>query len=306
MKFDPTIHHRRSIRLQGYDYRQAGGYFVTIVTQGREMLFGEVVNGEMELNPAGEMIVRWWLELPNKFPNVNVDIFMPMPNHFHGVIFILAGETADVPVGGDRAGADLVGADLVGANPRVGPANYANDSASPGDFPVNRGGHAGPPLRPAFESRPNAPLSQMIQWFKTMTTNEYIRGVKQLGWKPFDRRLWQRNYPAPRSLRGTNTSFATNPNWTASSVTSNPTRRGGLTITKTPPNETPRGLVTRRAFSYPFHKDIALLFCSFVIAFLISHNGFSAPKRLNNHRLSWRERDYFVLAFRFSFLQITA
>ena len=54
MKFDPKIHHRRSIRLKGYDYRQAGGYFVTMVTQGRDALFGEVVNGEMILNAAGK------------------------------------------------------------------------------------------------------------------------------------------------------------------------------------------------------------------------------------------------------------
>jgi len=101
MKFDPRIHHRRSIRLKGYDYRQAGGYFVTMVTQGRDALFGEVVNGEMILNDAGKMIVRWWLELPNKFPNVNVDIFVVMPNHFHGIIFIL-----------DNAGNDPVGDDL--------------------------------------------------------------------------------------------------------------------------------------------------------------------------------------------------
>jgi putative transposase len=98
MKFDPRIHHRRSIRLKGYDYRQAGGYFVTMVTQGRDMLFGEVVNGEMILNDAGEMVVRWWLELPNKFPNANVDIFVVMPNHFHGIIFIV--DDADI-VGDD-------------------------------------------------------------------------------------------------------------------------------------------------------------------------------------------------------------
>jgi putative transposase len=182
MKFDPIIHHRRSIRLKGYDYRQAGGYFVTMVTQGRAMLFGEVVNGEMILNPAGEMIVRWWLELPNKFPNVNVDIFMPMPNHFHGNIFILDGGYADPPVRADL---------------RVGPADCANDSASAEIFPGERGGHVGSP-QPAQSDSPqqrfNAPLSQMIQWFKTMTTNEYIRGVKQLGWKPFNGRVWQRNY----------------------------------------------------------------------------------------------------------------
>jgi putative transposase len=167
MKFDPRIHHRRSIRLKGYDYRQAGGYFVTMVTQGRDALFGEVVNGEMILNDAGEMIVRWWLELPNKFPNVNVDIFVVMPNHFHGIIFIIDG--AD-----NSANADVVGADL-----RVSPELRDDDG----------GEHAGSPQR-----RPNAPLSQMIQWFKTMTTNEYIRGVKNLGWKPFNGKVWQRDY----------------------------------------------------------------------------------------------------------------
>jgi len=164
MKFDPRIHHRRSIRLKGYDYRQAGGYFVTMVTQGRDALFGEVVNGEMILNDAGEMIVRWWLELPNKFPNVNVDIFVVMPNHFHGIIFI--------------TDATDVGDDL-----RVVPDLRDDDG----------GEHAGSPQR-AGSPRQNAPLSQMIQWFKTMTTNEYIRGVKQLGWKPFNGKVWQRDY----------------------------------------------------------------------------------------------------------------
>ena len=56
MKFDPKIHHRRSIRLQGYDYSQAGAYFVTIVAWQREMLFGEIVDGEMKLNEFGEIV----------------------------------------------------------------------------------------------------------------------------------------------------------------------------------------------------------------------------------------------------------
>jgi REP element-mobilizing transposase RayT len=173
MKFDPRIHHRRSIRLKGYDYRQAGGYFVTMVTQGRATLFGEVVNGEMILNDAGEMVVRWWLELPNKFPNVNVDIFVVMPNHFHGIIFIT-----------DGADADVVGDDL-----RVVPDLRAVPDLRDDD----KGEHVGSP-RQIDSSRPNAPLSQMIQWFKTMTTNEYICGVKQLGWKPFNGKVWQRDY----------------------------------------------------------------------------------------------------------------
>ena len=58
-KFDPQKHHRRSIRLQGYDYSQAGAYYVTIVTQGRECLFGEIIDGEMSLSEYGEIVQKW-------------------------------------------------------------------------------------------------------------------------------------------------------------------------------------------------------------------------------------------------------
>lgn len=95
-KFDPAKHHRpfggaqgrHSIRLKGYDYASEGAYFVTMVTQGRACLFGEIVDGEMILNEAGQMVLKWWHELPNKFPNVILGAFVIMPNHFHGIIFI--------------------------------------------------------------------------------------------------------------------------------------------------------------------------------------------------------------------------
>jgi putative transposase len=86
--YNPAKHHRRSIRLKGYDYAQPGAYFVTLVTQGRECLFGRVVNGEMQLNDAGRMVERWWAELGNKYPHVIPDIHVVMPNHFHGVVII--------------------------------------------------------------------------------------------------------------------------------------------------------------------------------------------------------------------------
>jgi len=88
-KFDPHKHHRRSIRLPEYDYSQAGAYYVTIVSWHRECLFGEVVNGEMKLNKAGE-IVRWeWLELPKRMQFIVLGAFIVMPNHFHGILFFL-------------------------------------------------------------------------------------------------------------------------------------------------------------------------------------------------------------------------
>ena len=60
MTYDPDKHHRRSIRLPGYDYAQAGAYFVTVCTQDRRCLFGSVVNGDMSLNGAGHMVEKWW------------------------------------------------------------------------------------------------------------------------------------------------------------------------------------------------------------------------------------------------------
>ena len=88
MKFDPKIHHRHSIRLPGYDYSRAGAYYVTIVTQGRESLFGEVVNGAIALNRFGQIVEHAWYDLPNHYPHVELDAFCIMPNHVHGIIVL--------------------------------------------------------------------------------------------------------------------------------------------------------------------------------------------------------------------------
>ena len=87
--------------------------------------------------------------MTSKFPSVETDEYVVMPNHIHGIVVI-------------------VGADL-----RVRPDPRA---------PMIEGTHTG------------VPLPRIVQWFKTMTTNEYIRGVKRYGWAPFQGRLWQRNY----------------------------------------------------------------------------------------------------------------
>jgi REP element-mobilizing transposase RayT len=88
MKFDPKKHHRRSIRLPGYDYSQAGAYYVTIVAQGRECLFGEVVNAEMRLSRYGQIVQYAWFDLPKHYPHVELDAFCIMPNHAHGIIVL--------------------------------------------------------------------------------------------------------------------------------------------------------------------------------------------------------------------------
>ncbi|RPJ20016.1 MAG: transposase [Chloroflexi bacterium] len=88
-KFDSQKHHRRSIRLRDYDYASEGAYFVTIVTQGRECMFGEIVDGKMYLSNYGEIIQKWWDDIPIHFPNVETGAFVIMPNHIHGIIFII-------------------------------------------------------------------------------------------------------------------------------------------------------------------------------------------------------------------------
>ena len=120
----------------------------------------------MRMNCAGEMITGWWSELGHKFPNVVIDACAVMPNHMHGIVII-----------------HPVGADL-----RVCPVTPSAEDTPKYVGAGYVGAHAGAPLQT------HAPLPQIVQWFKTMTTNTYIRGVKDKGWPPFHRRLWQRNY----------------------------------------------------------------------------------------------------------------
>jgi REP element-mobilizing transposase RayT len=94
-KYNPGIHHRRSIRLRGYDYSQEGLYFVTICVQNRECIFGEIVDDEMRLNEIGEIVRFEWLKTANLRPNVHLHDFIVMPNHFHGILEIVYPENAD-------------------------------------------------------------------------------------------------------------------------------------------------------------------------------------------------------------------
>jgi putative transposase len=162
MRFDPEKHHRRSIRLRGYDYAQAGAYFVTVVTQERACCFGEVVEGRMELNDAGRMIWSEWEALSRRFPAVELDEFIVMPNHVHGIVWIVGASLVDAQ---DRA------------TTRVAPTGSAAVEESEG-----------------ATTRVAPTLGDVVGAFKSITTNAYITGVKAGNWEPFPGRLWHRNY----------------------------------------------------------------------------------------------------------------
>ncbi len=142
----PTNRLRQSIRLPAHDYADPGAYFVTICTNDRRYLFGEVVADKMRLNAAGLMVARWWREVLHKFPLIQLDAYIVMPNHPHGIVVI----TSDV-------GAALRG-------------------------------------RPGHPHRGAPTLGDIVDWFKTMTTSEYIRHVKSDNWPAFPGKVWQRNY----------------------------------------------------------------------------------------------------------------
>jgi putative transposase len=161
-QYDPKIHHRRSIRLKGYDYSSAGAYFVTIVTQGRATLFGEVVNGEMRLNRCGTIVQKWWDTIPDHFPNVETGAFVVMPNHVHGIIVIDDPRRGTVPV------------------PPV-PVPQS-DKTYFVEGPTTHSGGGTPP-------RQEPKLGQIVAYFKYKSTKEInaIQGGVVT-------RLWQRNY----------------------------------------------------------------------------------------------------------------
>jgi putative transposase len=96
MTYDPDIHHRRSIRLKGFDYSSNNAYFITVRVEKRQCLLGEIVNAVMVLSECGKIIVECWNDLPNHYSNIQLDQYVVMPNHFHGIIQI-GGELKDGP-----------------------------------------------------------------------------------------------------------------------------------------------------------------------------------------------------------------
>ena len=183
MEYNPAVHRRRSIRLRGYDYSQAGAYFVTICSQSRICFFGDIVDGDICLNDSGRMIQAIWDNLPIRFHHIRLDEFTVMPNHIHGIIILARrGEScirpdirpeSNGPLGDHHSGDHILG---------------DHKDRPYGTLPETEN----------YTHRPHGTLSntfgRIVQAFKSISTHKYIIGVKQSGWPPFPGKLWQRNY----------------------------------------------------------------------------------------------------------------
>lgn len=170
---------RQSIRLKRYDYGQVGAYFVTIVTQNRACLFGELVSDAVRLNESGEIVRGCWNEIPPHFPNVHLDDFVVMPNHLHGIIIIadsthLTGQTHTFPKSlGDP---HIVG--VTHASPKP-----VDDTRIVGQI------HTFPKSRPLPRGTGAKTLGSIIGSFKSATTRR-IREFRHTNHIS----VWQRNY----------------------------------------------------------------------------------------------------------------
>ena len=183
-------YNRRSIRLRGFDYSRPGYYFVTICVNHRRRLLGSQRGESIALSPAGEMVERVWYDLARRYVGVEVDEFVVMPDHVHGLL-------------------KLVPQDLDGFGSRSGrapaPAPDTAISAAENNGPAGRPVPVGPDTDgwsvPQGRARGPAPataiidsLSDAVHRFKSFTTAEYRRGMVEAGWPPVVRRFWQRNY----------------------------------------------------------------------------------------------------------------
>jgi putative transposase len=108
---------RHTIRLPGFDYTTSGAYFVTICTYRKEPIFGEIINGEIQLNNIGRIVEYWWNDIPKHFNCVGIDEFVIMPNHVHGIVWINEYQN-------DRVGAQFIAPTDIDVNFR-GVINHA-------------------------------------------------------------------------------------------------------------------------------------------------------------------------------------
>lgn len=169
-QYNPDKHHRRSIRLKGYDYTSAGSYFITICTHQRQCLFGEIIDGQMTLNKLGQIATDCWQVIPDHFPHTHLDTFVVMPNHLHGILVMID----------DRS---YLNTHPLRSNSGKGIALQCpyDNPRSPNDKPSLN--------KREFEKMIPGSLPTIVRSYKSATT-KYINLLRNTPGTP----IWQRNY----------------------------------------------------------------------------------------------------------------
>lgn len=157
MTYNPNQHHRRSIRLGGYDYSSPGAYFIILCTYQRQCLFGVIINDQMQLNDLGQIVADEWTKTLQIRPDFKLDEWIIMPNHLHGIVLI---STSKQP----NNKTTVVGAHSCAPLP---------------NNPVSKG---------IAYRRPRS-LSSFVAGFKSATT-KHINRMRDASGTP----VWQRNY----------------------------------------------------------------------------------------------------------------
>jgi putative transposase len=157
-QYDSDKHHRHSTRLEGWDYRNGGAYFITMVAHERDTLFGKIVDGIVDLSPYGEIVQEEWLNSANLRQNIELDEFVVMPNHLHAIVWIKE-------------------------------ASALNEQALLTAAQHNLSASATHPANPKQLHRSSGSLSSMLAGFKSATTKRIneLRSTPRVS-------VWQSNY----------------------------------------------------------------------------------------------------------------
>jgi len=186
MKYDPKIHHRKSIRLKDYDYSGAGAYFITISAFENHLHFGRINNSVVELNSIGSMVRDVWLLMPERFPNMVSDEYIVMPNHFHSVIMLedIEDEKSDPnrAMTSQNLRREIANQNLERAMTSIAVEGAMTSIARTGE----------PCVRPHGTAQNS--IGRIIQAFKSITALKYIKLNRSLGTLQPGMKLWHRNY----------------------------------------------------------------------------------------------------------------
>ena len=182
MKYDPLLHHRRSIRLRGYDYSQEGAYFITICAHHRRCIFGHIENKEMILNEYGQVAWEEWEKLPERWPHVELGAFQIMPNHVHGIIIIH--DHVGVPLAGTQHAEHVAGTQHADTD----------DVVSVGRVPARGTPTAGEMRTTQIQWTHNPTAGQITGAYQSCVSTGCLKIAKSKQPELILGKLWQRNF----------------------------------------------------------------------------------------------------------------